>query len=249
MYWSDVLDGIFRADLTGDNVQPLLSGAFPTSIALDLVNDKIYWVSLNTSSIFRADLDGSDEELVTNTSVTGLAGIAVHPGQGKVYWSNDGGGIFRANFNGTNVEPLVDGAFVNGGRSLKLDIGAGKMYWTGESSLSRANLDGTVIEPIYTGSFPGNHIALVLLNPNLVHVDFGFAGVENGTETHPFNTLQEALPVVADGGTIRFVGNSSDTQSPETLTINQDVTLNSVGGSVRIGVAGSRNATRGFVAP
>ena len=76
MYWGDWVFGeggiIRRANLDGSGLEEVLNiGMDPTpyGIALDLLNDKMYYTSTYTSSsILRANLDGSG----TETLVTGL---------------------------------------------------------------------------------------------------------------------------------------------------------------------------------
>ena len=68
---------------------------------------KMYWAEIQSDSIKRANLDGSNvEELVS-----GLAdplGIALDAAAGKMYWTDTGfGSITRANLDGSDVEDLV----------------------------------------------------------------------------------------------------------------------------------------------
>ena len=46
---------------------------------------------------------------------------------------------------------------------------------------------------------------------------------------------REALAVVDPDGVINIKGNTGDSDSPEILTINQDVTINALNGTVSIG--------------
>ncbi|MFP6615957.1 MAG: hypothetical protein VCB26_06100, partial [Candidatus Hydrogenedentota bacterium] len=62
-------------------------------------------------------------------------------------------------------------------------------------------------------------------------VDFAYAGNETGTFEEPFNTLAEASGVVPSGGIIRIDSNSTS----ETITLDQIVQLEAVGGTVRLG--------------
>jgi len=80
-------------------------------------------------------------------------------------------------------------------------------------------------------------------------VDFAHGGTEEGTHPLPFDTLQEAVTGVFSGGTIVIKGDTADGDSPETLTINQAVTIEAIGGTVSIGDAAARGADSagGFV--
>jgi hypothetical protein len=63
-------------------------------------------------------------------------------------------------------------------------------------------------------------------------VDFAYSGTEeHGCYEHPYNTLGEGVTKVPDGGTLIFKPGST----LETRTINQHITLDAHGGTVRIG--------------
>ncbi len=78
-----------------------------------------------------------------------------------------------------------------------------------------------------------------------VYVDFDFAGVEDGSQSNPYNSLAEGLVFVTGAGTVTIASGSS----PATPTINQAVTIEASGGLVTIGQGGgSRSIARtGFV--
>jgi hypothetical protein len=62
-------------------------------------------------------------------------------------------------------------------------------------------------------------------------VDFGFTGAQAGTPAQPFNSLRNALPVLAPGGSLIIHPGATDWRG----TICQPVTLNAAGGTVTIG--------------
>jgi hypothetical protein len=68
-----------------------------------------------------------------------------------------------------------------------------------------------------------------------VWTDFAYTGTGNGTQALPYNTLAEALVAVKPNGTINIKGDSLDTSSNESLTINRPVTIQAVNGPVTIG--------------
>ena len=82
--------------------------SYPTAIALDLVNRKMYWADAGTQSIHRAGLDGSNvEEIVTDLSDP--YGLALDVGSGHVYWTNrNSGDIQRAALDGSDVQLLLN---------------------------------------------------------------------------------------------------------------------------------------------
>jgi V8-like Glu-specific endopeptidase/DNA-binding beta-propeller fold protein YncE len=79
----------------------------------------------------------------------------------NIYWTDTGTGrIQRANFDGSNVETLVQGATPP--RDIAVDTAGGKMYWTNTSlgQIQTANLDGTNVENLITGLTSPTGIAL-----------------------------------------------------------------------------------------
>ena len=168
MYWTDVgNDRIKRADLDGSNVETLIetrklvtpnltgSATNPQGIALDLVNDKMYWIdsgTLNTADgkIQRADLDGSNVEDLVTTGLTNPYGIALDVDGNKIYWTDwNTDKIQRADLDGSNVEDLITTGLITP-RDIALDLGNNKMYWTdaGNDLIKRANLNGSNVETL-----------------------------------------------------------------------------------------------------
>lgn len=247
MYWTDPIDGLFRADLDGMNVDNIVPGSGPFGISLDLTNDIVYWTDISASRIGSSNLDGTNVQNVV-TSLSNLHGIAVHPTEGKLYWTRRTGGspgIFRANLNGSGSETIVESPTISDVLAIQIDATAGKIYWTGEGVLRRASLDGSNVEVVHSSMMPAAEFALVTGAGLDIHVDFAATGDEDGTALKPFNTLAEALVAVQPGGSITFAGGSADTDSSETPTINQTVTLQSVGGGVTVGSAGARSSAGG----
>lgn len=163
LYFSDTsIEFIKRANLDGSNEQTLVNTDIqsPTSIALDLVNDKLYWSNVkNGLSIERSNLDGSGRE----TAISGATGpIALDPNNGHLYWGDHATrSIHRSNLDGSGQVDLGIAIGANA-HSLALDLVHSKIYWTnddlsncetvtGEEKIQRRNLDGSgVTEDILT---------------------------------------------------------------------------------------------------
>jgi low density lipoprotein receptor-related protein 5/6 len=70
VYWTDDeengAEAIRRANLDGSDQESLVSTQVsdPTAIGLDVKNGKMYWVDIGLSQVSRADLDGSDVEVL-----------------------------------------------------------------------------------------------------------------------------------------------------------------------------------------
>ena len=147
LYWGDIgTSTISSADPDGSNIQTLITGVRPWSLALDVDGGKIYWISL-TGSIGRANLDGSNAvQLIPQSG----EGIGLDLEAGKLYWAGSGR-ISRANLDGSGIETLVTG--LSKPDSMALDLVNRKVYWTDSAvhTIQRANLDGSNVETLVTG--------------------------------------------------------------------------------------------------
>lgn len=85
--------------------------------------------------------------------------------------------------------------------------------------------------------------------PVNVHAKFAALGAPGpaGTQAIPFNTLGEVIVLVDVGGTINIKGDTATSNTAEMPTINQDVTLNAINGTVTIGSVARDAARSGFV--
>ena len=118
---------------------------FATTLPSD-ASDKVYW-SPSTAPIYRANLDGTNVELVVNIADQNVYELDVDPIGGKLYWLDYAGqqtSLLWANLDGSNVQTLLSVAWASG---LDVDVYGGKIYWVqGSGEIQRANLDGTNVE-------------------------------------------------------------------------------------------------------
>jgi hypothetical protein len=125
----------------------------------------MYWTDSAIDNIRRADLDGSNIEVLVS-GLTNVFSIALDAGGGKMYWAEPGvDAIRRANLDGTSVENIVTG--LPNPLGIAVDASAGQIYWTDTDitarRIQRANLDGTGLETLVTGLSVPNMIALAPL--------------------------------------------------------------------------------------
>ena len=153
IYWVDSESNtLYR--LTDGEVEPLLPNVQnATNLAIDVMNDKLYWTeqtSNKTGNIRCANLDGTHPQLVKNlTSVP--HDIALDTTGGKIYLTNSWGKVQRFNVDGSDFQPnLITG--LDTPKRLVLDVLSSKVYWTEKSGrIRRANLDGSNIQDVVTG--------------------------------------------------------------------------------------------------
>ena len=170
LYWTNMgnpsaNDGwIERADLDGRNRKKIIpDGATftPKQLRLEKKSGKLYWSDREGMRVMRANLDGSQIEILVQTgsgdadrrdSRNWCVGIAVDPVRGKLYWTQKGadnaeqGRILRANLelpegqsaaNRTDIEVLFDG--LPEPIDLDLDLAQGMLYWTDRGDPPRGN--------------------------------------------------------------------------------------------------------------
>ena len=204
MYWTDdSADRIQRANLDGSNIETLLRRTKidfwgnrtgygdPYGIALDVAGGKMYWADEGANEILRANLDGSNIEILVSRGLDDPHGIALDITGGKMYWTDDSADrVQRANLDGSNVETLLRRTKIDfwGNRTgygdpygIALDVAGGKMYWAdeGANEILRANLDGSNIEILITSGE---------LGPSIVSDDI-FSLSTDGTPVRSGNTF------------------------------------------------------------
>jgi sugar lactone lactonase YvrE len=173
--------GIFRANLDGTNIEPLLVDASVAGIDLDVVSGHVFFTQFSCESggscVKRIDLDGSSLETLIPSAVGDIDAIEVDVAGGKLYYNDEDNGMFyKANLDGTNVERFINFEFESTGHGLALDAANGKIYWSTRGwssfggttpsaptgSLGRSNLDGSDVEIFYNG---GSNSGLIIAAP------------------------------------------------------------------------------------
>ncbi len=173
IYWtSDKSLGIYRSDLTNpeDTQQLVCRDDCPNSIhyndlngiALDKVNEKLYWLS--DREIYRANLDGSNIETLQQ-GLWFVRDIVIDPINNTIYWATITA-VFKANLDASGMEEIWSGPNEIGANEigfLTLDQNNQKLIWSDDRDNSLAIYD------IATGSI--NTIEGDFSKPSGVAVD------------------------------------------------------------------------------
>lgn len=167
IYWSN--NGVYTinyCDPDGNNPGFISVSQPATCLSVDTVNGKLYWIGWAEHTIRRANLDGSSPE-VLYVAADYVQQISVDPVNNKIYWVQShaslGGTIRRCNFDGTDVENVVEG--INWSGSIKV-TNDGYVYWSARNSKSIKRLkiqdlsQQYVIASFFSGVFDGNHYAI-----------------------------------------------------------------------------------------
>ena len=168
IYWTtmgavNANDGtIERADLDGGHAVTIVpaGGTFtPKQLKIDARHHKLYWSDREGMRVMRANLDGSNIEVLVETASGDAArrdarnwcvGIALDVDRGRVYWTQKGSGgngrILRANLEipegdtparRSDIEVLFDG--LPEPIDLDVDLSHRMMYWTDRGDPPRGN--------------------------------------------------------------------------------------------------------------
>lgn len=144
---------------------------------------KIYWTTAWPAGIQRANLDGSDVEVLITGDLDQPAYIALDLGAHKMYWTDSvTAKIQRANLDGSRVEDLITDELLNPA-GIALDLDVGKIYWTdsGAGKIQRSNLDGSAVEDLVTSDLiTPTGIALDHDEGKMYWTDAGLLGEWNG---------------------------------------------------------------------
>ncbi len=149
---------------------------FLASQTAESADPKLYWNDSSTGKIERANLDGTQRELILTMERPGYSrsweALAVDEAAGKIYFTFGRERLLRCNLDGSGIEEVAKADFANG---VALDS-LGNIYWTGDvptlpSGVYRSSLDGTLLERF--GPNVGNSVELVPL------VNYYFQSTDN----------------------------------------------------------------------
>jgi DNA-binding beta-propeller fold protein YncE len=168
--------GVTQSNLDGSNLIELDDSlCTPVGLAVDGQHGKIYMSCVGPGQVCSANLDGSDFQAITPTSVASLNGVAVDPAGGYLYWTVTYYGtpcIMRSNLDGSNPVKFITGG-MSSPAGLALDLVDRKIYWTDAQlgTVDEANLDGTGARTIETNG--GSGVAVDPQHGKLYWVSYG----------------------------------------------------------------------------
>ncbi|WP_164002284.1 Ig-like domain-containing protein [Pyxidicoccus caerfyrddinensis] len=164
---------IARADSDGANpVDVVANGGYPSGLAVDSTNRKLYWSDFNGERVMRAELDGSNPTQVVG-GIDSPSALAFDVPSGKVYViSYNNTKLLRFNLDGTNLETLAS-SLGGLGVGLAVDSSGGKVYYsTRGNSIYVANLDGSNVTTLVTNQTSVYGIALDVTAGRLYWADW-----------------------------------------------------------------------------
>ena len=143
VYWCDRGDvgdknvdpKIMRANLDGSEVETLVSTDLmsPVGIALDLAKGKVYFSDRYANDIKRANLDGTDVEVVVKDTEYPVD-LAIDFKTRSLYWTaRETGGVYRADVDGNDIDgtgltPIITG--IQAPIGVTIDRENDKLYYT-----------------------------------------------------------------------------------------------------------------------
>lgn len=156
---------LHELDLSNDSVNLVLSNDQylhnPFQIAVDWINNNLYWTDMDLHSIMRVGLDGTNPtEVIKGGSPRG---IAVDPHENKLYWTDlyglDAGShpaVYVSNLDGSDAQEFYSGGLYLP-YAVTIDYIDNKLYW-GDAGIERiwyADLDGSNVKVLDNNSSVG----------------------------------------------------------------------------------------------
>jgi len=194
---------LVRINLAADDIENITLTGKPTDVALDVLGGKVYWTDADLGGdVWRADLDGSNHELLISNQFADLSGIALDLASDKMYLTDQAGSVAWANLDGTDIQTLATGGRPSG---IAVDSANNKFYWTdweGHQNVWQADLDGSNATAIITSQFSNlNGIDVDATLGKIYLADTGgFDGVGSTPSIAAANLDGSGLSIIATGG-------------------------------------------------
>lgn len=145
---------IKKCDTNGKNISTIISSNFngPQGFQIDFPKQKVYWINGTKSNLYRANLDGTNEELVIDISSTESefrSSIDLGVNNEQIFWLDRNNSLVSsANIDGTGLKTIIKDN-LDEPYEVIVDNHNKKVYTVDyNSGIVRSNLDGSQIELI-----------------------------------------------------------------------------------------------------
>lgn len=174
LYWSQAGDhSIWWADFDGTNAAAIVAGVDATDLAVDNINEKLYWLEGDT--IRNSDLDGTGPADVIGDNVNPASSFCLDPVEDELHWID----LTLANklqhcvLNG-NKNADVPLAGLNTPTKLMEDLQREYLYWvdTAANSIQRCDLRANNFATLVAAGTPRN-LCLDLQNRKMYWIETG----------------------------------------------------------------------------
>ncbi|MCG8422072.1 MAG: DUF5050 domain-containing protein [Proteobacteria bacterium] len=153
---------IARADFDGSNPSDVVTNAATVfGIAIDASNRKLYWTEFAANRIMRADLDGSNVEVVIDSGFDSPSGLALDTANSTLYFiTYNSTALYRVNLDGSGLATIVPNV---GGQGVDVAVhpSAQKVFYTARDDVIWvAGLDGSNPQTFISGQTIAQALAI-----------------------------------------------------------------------------------------
>ncbi|XP_066985718.1 low-density lipoprotein receptor-related protein 4 isoform X1 [Macrobrachium rosenbergii] len=179
VFWTDVtLDAIMTAFINGSGGggRAIVRWGLrqPSGIAVDWLNDHIYWLDSETRRIEVAELDGSNRRPLIWTDLHKPRALVLHVAKNLLIWTDWGSypRIERAYLDGTSRQVII-GEDLQWPNGITIDYPTETIYWVDAKQhvIEAAHLDGTDRRLIKDHGLP-HPFAITVFEDNLYWTDW-----------------------------------------------------------------------------
>jgi Secretion system C-terminal sorting domain/Domain of unknown function (DUF5050) len=145
---------IKKCDINGKNISTIVSSNFnkPQGFQIDFVKQKVYWINGSNSNIYKANLDGTNEELVIDISTSGSvfrSSIDLGINNDQIFWLDRNNSLVSsASIDGNSLKTIIQDN-LDEPYEVIVDNHNKKVYTVDYTSgIIKSNIDGSQIELI-----------------------------------------------------------------------------------------------------
>jgi uncharacterized protein YjbI with pentapeptide repeats len=176
VFWLDDYIGSINTDGSEQDTILISLSRFE-NLKINETEQMLYWVDQSSKNIYKANLDGSQIQLIVETRANDFAFDSENQ---HIYWTEKDT-IRRAKLDGTGIMDLV-ASDLDDPNYLALDIPGNKMYWVdggfNSDRIKWANLDGSESTDFMTGLDEPSDLKLGNLNDKIYWLEGGFFPTE-----------------------------------------------------------------------